>query len=326
MSDNPNPDPSGTTEGESTDQIDLSPIAKQILRTKSEDKRACFIIHGGLDIGSVIPIDDRVVVLGRGSKCTVTLRDDGISRYHAEVIRSGTSKVMIRDLNSTNGTFVGGERITEAVLKDGDKVLLGRRTVLKFVLQDELDEDYHQGMYESSTRDALTGIYNRKYLIEKMIADLSYARRHRIPFTLVIFDLDHFKRVNDTYGHQIGDQVLVMVSNAVAEMIRAEDVLGRYGGEEFAVIAQGTDYEGAKKLGERLRECVENLPALPVQGDKAAGRVTISVGVSTVQMGASVDVSKMIAEADNNLYRAKRAGRNKVISSEIKQVERIAEG
>ena len=130
-------------------------------------------------------------------------------------IQEDDGRLVVTDLDSTNGTFVGGEKIAEAVLKDGDKMLLGRRTVLKFVLQDELEQSYQQQMYESSTRDGLTGAYNRKYFSQKLTADLSFARRHRIPFSLLMLDIDFFKKINDTHGHRTGDDGIFEVVGEV---------------------------------------------------------------------------------------------------------------
>ena len=153
--------------------------------------------------------------------------------------------------------------------------------------------------------------------MQKLIADLSFARRHRMPFTLLIFDVDHFKRVNDTYGHQAGDEVLVAIARVVEEAIRTEDVLGRYGGEEFAVIAQGTPADGAFVLGERIRMRVADEPALAVDAKGGPIRATVSVGVATLLPGAIADAPRMIAAADENLYAAKEAGRNRTVFSEV---------
>ena len=205
----------------------------------------------------------------------------------------------------------------EASLEDGTKVLIGRRTILKFAFQDELEHNYQKQMYESSTRDGLTGVYNRKYFNQKMITDLSFARRHQIPFTLAIFDLDHFKRVNDTYGHRTGDQVLITVTQAVKQMIRTEDMLARYGGEEFTVIAQGTDLKGGRALGERIRTGVSRQQIQTGENGSKTLRVTVSVGVATVLPGVVAEPAAVISVADDNLYQAKRQGRNQVVTSAL---------
>jgi diguanylate cyclase (GGDEF)-like protein len=225
---------------------------------------------------------------------------------------------VIRDLASTNGTFVGGNRVQDAVLYDGNKVLIGRNTILKFVVQDELERQYQQLMYESSTEDGLTGVYNRRYFDQKLAADLSFAKRQQIPCTLVIFDIDFFKRVNDIYGHRTGDQVLVTVAQSVRQNVRTEDVLARYGGEEFAVIAQGTDFERGRSLGERIWALVGQQTFEACDGSGKIFGLTVSVGVATAPPESHVDSAEIISEADANLYLAKRTGRNRVVTSEIR--------
>ncbi len=301
--------------GETTDRIDLSEVAREVLSADKEGKMARLVVLAGQDVGRTITLDNRVITIGRDATCDETLHGEGVSRTHARIGRGEKNVYMIEDLGSTNGTFVRGQRIQRAALMDGDKVLLGRRTVLKFMLQDEIDESYFREMYESSTRDALTGIFNRKYLVEKIAVDLSFARRHRIPFTFVMIDIDHFKQVNDTYGHQTGDRVLEVVASCVGGIIRTEDTFGRYGGEEFAIIAQGTDFEGGKILGERIRQRVAEQTISGEDDPKKTFNVTISVGVATVDGKAVVNSATVIAAADKNLYEAKEAGRNRVVTT-----------
>jgi len=296
--------------------VDLSAIAEQMRRAAK--KRPCFVAVSGVEMGRVIPLEG-IMILGRDPECDVVLRDDGVSRFHAEVRCDGPARIVIRDLGSTNGIYAGGERVQEAVLSDGEKVLLGRSTVLKFVLQDELEQQYQRLMYESSTRDALTEAYNRRYFSEKLDTDLSFARRQAIPCTVAMFDIDHFKRVNDTHGHLTGDQVLITVTRAVREIIRAEDTLARYGGEEFAVIAQGTDLEGGRVLGERIRSCIARQTIQALDREGATVRVTASVGVATVPPGHTVPPEAVVAAADANLYQAKQSGRNRVVATELSQ-------
>jgi diguanylate cyclase (GGDEF)-like protein len=300
---------------ERTMQIDRFGLVEQ-MRGEVE-KKPCFIVIGGLDVGSVIHLEEPVITMGRDAKCGVVLRDDGVSRFHAEVRRKEPGQVIIRDLDSTNGTFVAGQRIKEAVLSDGDKVLIGRRTILKFTFQDEIEYNYQKQIYESSTRDGLTGVYNRKYFSKKIVSDLSFARRHRVPCTLAMFDIDHFKKVNDTYGHRTGDRVLISVTRAVKQMIRTEDTFARYGGEEFIVIALGTDFEGGKTLGERIRACVAQQQIQAVDGSQSILQVTSSVGVITAPPDANVEPSALVSAVDANLYEAKRRGRNNVVVSLI---------
>jgi two-component system, cell cycle response regulator len=291
--------------GEKTIQIIRSVV------TEGVRPSPCFIIIGGMDTGRIIPIDQARITLGRDLTCTVVLGEDGVSRFHAEVELDASENAVLRDLGSTNGTFVNGIKIQEVRLNRGDKVFLGQWTILKYELYDRIEATYQKQIYESSIRDGLTGIYNRKYFNQRLLSDLSFAKRHALWFTLMIFDLDHFKNINDTFGHQAGDQVLKNVATSVCSMIRTEDIIARYGGEEFAIIAPGTDYAGGLKLGQRVLARVENdteTVATRPPGSKI--KVTVSIGFATVKPGTAVEPAKLIAIADENLYTSKNEGRN----------------
>lgn len=296
-------------------QVNRSMASKQ-MRSISSPK-ACFVVMGGMDVGRIIVLEEPVITIGRDAKCTVVIQDDGVSRFHMEVRSESEDSVVIRDLGSTNGTFIGGKRITKAKLHDGAKVLIGRRTILKFTFQDELDLHFQQQMYETSTRDGLTDVYNRRYFSKKIVADLSFAQRHQIPCTLVLLDIDHFKKVNDTYGHRTGDQVLITVTKALGNVLRKEDILARYGGEEFVVIAQGTDLEDGKSLGKRVQHCVAEQRVTALNKPNKIIKVTVSVGVATVPIGASTGADDLISAADANLFHAKQSGRNQVVASTV---------
>lgn len=299
---------------ERTMQIDRSTIAEQMRDSQKHTRRSCFVVLGGLDVGRVLDIKDGTSFAGRDPTCDIVLRDDGISRRHVEIRKVGPDAITIRDLGSTNGTFVSGERIEHATLRDGDKVLLGRRTVLKYTLADDIEDSYQRQMYESATRDGLTGIYNRKYFDQKIVGDLSFAKRHGIALSLLLFDIDHFKIINDTHGHRTGDHVLVQVTAAVSAALRTEDVLARYGGEEFAIIALGTVFEGAQALSDRVRCCIEQLEVTSLGETPRPVKVTVSVGASTADPLCDATAEQLIGHADRNLYEAKEAGRNRIVA------------
>jgi two-component system cell cycle response regulator len=303
--------------GEKTVQISKPTTVFEQLRV-AVPSRAYVVIVGGMDMGSVIPVDQPKVTLGRAPECTVVLQDESVSRVHAEIVQRENGGAVIRDLGSTNGTFIAGQRIKEAVLNQGDKVLLGRRTILKYEIYDQLDAAYQKKLYESSTRDGLTGIYNRRYFNQRAITELSFAKRHLLWLTLLIFDLDYFKKINDVFGHQNGDRVLTGVTDAVSSILRTEDIFARYGGEEFAIIAPGTSYDGGMALGQRVRQRVENEVIFASDSSDKAIKTTVSIGVVTVAQGAAVEAAAVISAADKNLYEAKNGGRNKVVCSLIR--------
>jgi diguanylate cyclase (GGDEF)-like protein len=301
----------------STSEIEIPKLARKVLEAENANRQPCLVILGGLDMGRVIPVTDQGVVIGRDETCELALSDDAISRYHLEVHLTAPGLVSIRDLDSTNGTFVRGKRVHSADLSDGDKLFLGRSTVLKLVVHDDLDLSYQRELYESSTRDGLTGTFNRRYFTEKINSDLSFGRRHGLPLSLLMLDIDHFKQVNDTYGHDVGDEVLRSFSKTVTRSIRTEDVLARYGGEEFAIIAQGTDFEGGRALGERIRQAVGASTIGHSMTDGSGINITVSTGVASLKSGRAADAAVMIAIADGNLYAAKSAGRDRVVASEV---------
>jgi len=166
-------------------------------------------------------------------------------------------------------------------------------------------------LFESSTRDALTGAFNRAYFDDRLRTEISFAVRHEKDVSLVIMDIDHFKPVNDRFGHPAGDEVLRQLSSTVQGLIRAEDVFCRYGGEEFALIVHGIPASGSIRLAERLRASVE---AMVVTTDAGPLKVTVSIGVATLDcVDRSREGRRLVVAADERLYEAKREGRNRVV-------------
>ena len=201
-------------------------------------------------------LEEGETFLGRGQTATVKLMDDGISRRHARIVQQG-GEVLIEDLKSSNGTIVNGAPVSMQLLKDGDKIRLGSTTILKFTYNDQLDESFQQQMYEAALRDGLTKAFNKKYFLDRLETEIAYARRHQANLSLLMFDVDHFKRVNDTHGHLAGDFVLAKLAKVSSATVRTEDIFARYGGEEFGVICRGVSLPNAGILGERLRAVVE---------------------------------------------------------------------
>lgn len=165
-------------------------------------------------------------------------------------------------------------------------------------------------LYESSIRDPMTGAYNRSHLEERLGAEISYARRHRTQLSVVLMDVDHFKMVNDRYGHQVGDLVLMRLSETVRNMLRSEDLFARFGGEEFLVVLRGIDHASATQVAERMREVLGRPP-----GDGGATpKISVSAGVASMSCVSEASARALIGAADRRLYRAKRLGRNQVVA------------
>jgi diguanylate cyclase (GGDEF)-like protein len=270
--------------------------------------RAYLVVLAGASVGEMYKIDSEKTVIGRGHKAQIRLYDDGISREHAQILVEA-NHIFLQDLGSTNGTYCNGLKVEKKELVDGDKILVGSTTILKFTYHDNLDEIFQRQMYESALRDGLTKAFNKKYFTDRLESEYTFSARHGTPLALVLFDIDHFKKVNDTYGHQAGDHVLAEISTLLSGTLRAEDVFARYGGEEFAVICRGSDMNQALVVGERLRKAVE---AYRFVYSGTPIPVTISVGVAVLPNPAVKDANDIILFADQALYKSKNAGRNRV--------------
>ncbi len=275
-----------------------------------EQKRnlAYLVVLAGVSAGEMFKLQEDRTVVGRGTKVTVRLNDEGVSREHCAFVREG-EKIIAMDLGSTNGTYVNGIKIDRKELTDGDKIMVGSTTILKFTYHDYLDEVFQRQMYESALRDGLTKVFNKKYFTDYLEKEFAFASRHGGPLALIFLDIDHFKKINDTHGHPAGDFVLAELSQMMADLLRTEDVLARFGGEEFTVLCRGSDLKGATIVAERLRASVEQRTF--TFGGKDIP-VTISLGVAAMPESRVTDHAAFLAAADKALYEAKRTGRNRV--------------
>jgi two-component system cell cycle response regulator len=272
--------------------------------------QAYLIVLAGSAMGEMFKITHERTVIGRGQRADVRMMDEGVSREHCEILVEG-EKIILHDLGSTNGTYCRGLRIDRHELQDGDKILVGSGTVLKFTYHDKLDEVFQRQMYESALRDDLTKAFNKKYFMDRVESEFAYAIRHNVPLSLVAFDIDLFKAINDTHGHPAGDYVLAELSATILGLVRVEDVFARVGGEEFSTICRGADVAQGKIVAERLRQAVESRAFIY---DNKPIPVTISVGLASVPDPSIKDAMEFISSADQMLYEAKRSGRNRVCS------------
>lgn len=268
----------------------------------------------GVDAGRVVSLAGSALSIGRHPSNALSLADAGVSRFHACIEHTGPG-YRVRDLESRNGTYVQGRRVQVADLADGDRLELGPSVGFRFVFTDSQHEQLLRQLYESSNRDALTGIFNRKHFDERLRTEVAYAERHDVELSLILFDLDHFKQVNDALGHPAGDAVLRQVARLAEQTLRTEDVLARFGGEEFVVIARATSAAGALRLAERLRATVAAVPAI-VEGRPVP--VTISAGCAALDLATGASAAALVQAADASLYAAKRAGRNRCVAASTK--------
>lgn len=270
------------------------------------DNQACLVVIYGDDLGRRVPLSTEPVTIGRSSKCDVQVDQDNVSRNHARITRHGND-YLLSDLGSTNGTYVNHRFVDEAELKDGDQIKIGR-TILKFIKGDNVEVQYHEEIYRLMTVDGLTDVYNKRYFTEELEKEISRSRRYERVFSLVLFDIDHFKQVNDNYGHLAGDSILRQLAELIRSRIRRDDSLARIGGEEFAILLPEVGCKGATELAEKLRRLVEE-KVFVFEGLRL--NVTISLGVADWNPKIA-DVQALIKAADEKLYEAKRAGRNQV--------------
>lgn len=250
-------------------------------------------------------------VIGRGADCDLSITDDpNISRRHA-CFEPKNNAYFLSDLGSTNGTFVNDERIQEPrELVNKDYVKLGRH-IFKFLSSDHIEMQYHETIYTMMITDGLTGIHNKRLFLETLDREMVRSHRRIRPLALVMFDLDHFKQVNDTHGHLAGDAVLREVCARIRNNVRKDEVFARYGGEEFVVLLPEASLEEAYGFAERLRALVGEKP-VSVNGKEIV--VTASIGIAFTTGSPETTPESLVAEADARLYQAKRAGRNRVIS------------
>jgi two-component system, cell cycle response regulator len=257
---------------------------------------------------SLNSIDHSPFSVGRDNSCDLTLSDASVSRRHALLERVGTAW-QISDCGSTNGVLVNDVAVSSALLEPGDRIRIGSR-VLKFLSRTDIETEYHATVYSMMTRDTLTGAFNKQYFSEVLDRELHRSVRHQRPVSLLLFDIDHFKSINDTHGHLAGDDVLREIGKRVSHCLRDDDILARYGGEEFAVILAETPQDKAAECADRCRRAVADFPFTTCDGPLT---VTISVGVAeagSVPTGSE----QLIQRADQQLYRAKHDGRNRVCS------------
>jgi diguanylate cyclase (GGDEF)-like protein len=295
---------------EATAVVNLADLRRNAPNKNS--KKHHLLVHvQGTELGRVRELTKEKTLMGRSTDADLWLGDDGVSRKHARLVKVDND-FFIEDLNSANGTFVQGERVTRQKLNDGDQLQLGPAAIFRYSITDDDQRALLEQLYSTSVTDSLTGARNREYLDSLMLTELSYAERHDNDLSFVLLDLDHFKSVNDTYGHPAGDTVLVAVADAVRSQLRAEDSLCRYGGEEFCVVLRSIDLAGAHSMGERSRSVIQGLT---IQHEKLQLKVTTSVGCASRRELPEPGAAPMIALADERLYKAKKAGRNRVVSS-----------
>ena len=248
---------------------------------------------------------DEKVVIGRDDDADLTLPDDSASRLHCE-LKFGQTGWFISDLSSTNGTYVGGQLTDSALLRDGDIIKIGA-TIFRFLSSQDVEAAYREEIY-SLTTDGLTQLYNRRYLEDFLEREMSRCRRHGRPMTVMLFDVDGFKAVNERFGHLSGDHVLRCIGDKLGRRIRREEMLARLGGDEFVVVLPETNLEDALKFAEIIRKSIE---LMPIVFDGWKIPITVSIGIGRYQAEMNT-IGDLLSDADAALRRAKAQGINQI--------------
>ena len=277
----------------------------------SSEGETCLVAIHGPHRGHRWSLDLDEMIIGREAECDIPVPIDTVSRRHCRLLQRGGS-VFVTDLASTNGTAVNDHLLPpneELALRSGDRIRVGS-AIFKFLHGSDVEALYQEEIHRTMIVDGLTGAHNRRFFTEFLEREMARCARHARPLSLVLFDIDEFKRVNDGFGHLNGDEVLREIANLVRERVRREDCFARFGGDEFAVVLTETDLSAAGRFAEALRQRVE---AHAFHVGSEAISVTVSVGIAAMGSGRH-EVTEFLAAADTRLYEAKSAGRNRVAS------------
>jgi diguanylate cyclase (GGDEF)-like protein len=255
-------------------------------------------------MGRRFELGTQEVSIGRADTCTICVNTDQVSRKHATV-QAILGKYYLVDLRSTNGTFVNEQKVERAKLLDGDQIRVGK-TVLKYT-ESHVEQRYFEHAFNLASMDALTSAFNKRYFDETFGKEVLRAQQTATPLSLVLFDIDHFKKINDGFGHPAGDAVLKNVSSAVSAQLREGDALFRVGGEEFALLLSATPRDMAVLAAEAVRQMIESLVT-----DFMGTRITATLSLGVAQLGPAEAPAALYQRADELLYAATRGGRNRV--------------
>jgi diguanylate cyclase (GGDEF)-like protein len=287
---------------------------------RAHERRPALVFLRGELLAVPIPLERDEVTLGRALEADVRVNDARASRLHARIRTerdqaSGETRYRIIDLGSTNGTLLNGRLINEAILEEGDKLVIGEH-LMRFDMLDEIDREFQRQIHRLLVHDELTGLLTSKSFFSELRREAARAEFESRPFCVLMMDLDHFKEVNDTYGHLTGSQTLEEIGGVITRALRAGDVASRFGGEEFAAFMLDADIAQGLVAAERVRSAVEAHPfSMTKRGStdetERTHHITISIGVAAFPDDAR-DPIELVEMADSALYRAKRSGRNRV--------------
>ncbi len=274
---------------------------------KSPKGRPCLTVSVGKDMGMMVLLQG-LVSIGRSPESSIIIDDELVSWDHCCVINLN-GRISLKDNNSRNGVFVDGEKVEHCELSIGSNIQIGD-TVMKLELLSETEVEFRQSLYTRANMDLLTGAYNRHYFQENARQELLLSKRENFALKIVMMDLDHFKDVNDKYGHLAGDYVLSEAAAIIRNSIRDYDLFCRYGGEEFILMLKGTiSFDDTEKLCERIRRQIEDRH---FEYGGSSIKLTISIGACFQEDTQALTIEDIIFKADKALYESKRRGRNRI--------------
>ena len=275
-----------------------------------EHEVSYLIVLTGAGAGGVFRID-RDLIIGRDEHADIRVLDDWASRRHAR-IRADDPEVTVEDLGSTNGTLVNGQKVAERQgLRDGDRISVGSTSVLKFTYRAGIDEEFKEAAYDRASRDALTGVHSRKFFDETLRGELAYARRHARPLAVLLVDADGFEKMNAKWGRLAGDGLLIALARRLETCVRADDVLARYGGDEFVILRRSVSQDQAFSFARRINALVAD-DSMPIPGRPDLVDLTVSIGLAHFPAAGIGDAAQLLAVAEHALGSAKRTGGNRV--------------
>jgi len=281
--------------------------ATAVRASRQKTDTGCLIVIYGEDIGRRVHVTTEPLIIGRSPQCEIQIEQESISRNHCRV-RFHEGEFRVRDLGSTNGTYINDDLVEdEGRLRHGDQLKAGR-TILKFIVGDDIEVQYHEEIYRLMTTDGLTQLHNKRYFDEMLDKEVARAKRYKRTFSLLLFDIDHFKHTNDTFGHLAGDAILRQLGAVTLGRLRRNDVIARIGGEEFALITPEVGLDGAAELAGKINRLIRDT-RFEFEGTNV--EITVSVGVAEWQSHYD-DPEDLFKAADEKLFEAKRLGRNRV--------------
>lgn len=290
-----------------TTNLDESNIAKA---PQPDGSVPYLVVLAGESVGRVIRLHpDSTMVAGRSRSCDVFIDCSNISRRHATFELDVDAQTTVVDLGSTNGTLVNGKKVDRSLLHDGDRVCFGN-VILRYSQKDGLEFDFQKKLYDKATKDVLTGAFNKRYFLEALNKEFSFHSRRDAPLSLIMMDLDDFKKINDTYGHVNGDIVLKSLASELLQCLRREDLLARFGGEEFVVIFRDTHLEEALSVARKLMDLVNSLSFETLDASFGIG---VTMGVATYYKENYTSPDDLLMAADRNLYVGKKEGKGRII-------------